>query len=129
MTLVLLLALAGPPVTERPRTPAGVGGERVEEQAEGAQAAPLGSRFRSAPLAPARPILRGPFRLVDAPQLEAGAKPGLADLAQRSGQSARVVCTIRVVRADPSIDPGILVRLPAGRPDSIVRDDLSPCVQ
>lgn len=50
---------------------------------------------------------------------------------QLTSRRTGVTCTMRIVRAGASMDAGILGNRPQGSPklDSIVRHDLSPCVE
>ena len=95
-----------------------------------AHGARSGRSFRVAPLQLAPPPVR-PFQLA-VPDgglrvLEA-ASPAQTQLTNRR---TRVTCTMRVVRAGPSMDPGILggVAQVVPDPDPLVRNDVVPCVE
>jgi hypothetical protein len=129
MTLVFLLALAGTVMSDGTQTAATVPAETPAQQpAAGLSEQPEGA-FKTAPLSLGRPILRSPFRLFELRELGAGSNRVVADVTQPRSQGDHVVCTMLVVKGNPSIDPGILITIPAGPPDPIVRDDLSRCVQ
>jgi hypothetical protein len=129
MALVFLLVLAGTPVTDGPEIAAEITPEATAQRPGPAQTEPPEGPFKTPPLALGRPILRNPFGLPALPQLDTRSSQVLAGASQPRRQPERVVCTMRIVKGDPSIDPGILVKLPAGPPDPIVRDDLARCVE
>lgn len=48
---------------------------------------------------------------------------------QLSNRRTGVTCTMRIVQAKPSVDPGIRFGAPEQHPDPIVRNSVSPCVE
>lgn len=128
VTLVLVFSLVGSLATNETQGRAGVGRSTdVRGSAVTETRAPNGP-FETSPLEWKRPLLQGPFRLAEAPWAGSSAVQEV-DGAQNPAARPRLVCTLRVVKASPSIDPGFVVRFPARQRDPIVRDDLSPCVE
>lgn len=112
MTLVLVLLLVGNPATD--------GRETVAEAGQrGSVRGSASTQTRES---------NGPFRSPDSPKVDPGASQEL-DAAPHPAVLPRVVCTLRVIKANPSVDPGFVMRLPANVTDPIVRDDLSRCVE
>jgi hypothetical protein len=94
------------------------------------QADPSARSFRVVPLQ-LGPLPLRPFRLAvpdRGPRVLDSASPPQTQLTNRR---TRVTCTMRVVRAGPSMDPGILggVALIVPDPDPLVRNDVVPCVE
>src|SRR5512143_1892362 len=122
MTLALLLVLAAPPA-DAPK--AGVPAMSAAHDPR-----PLPS-FRVAPLqlepAAGRPVqLRWPVR---AQPERSSANPNPTET-QLTNRRTGVTCTMRILVPAPVTDPGIMRPIPEGQAqDSIVRKDLSPCVE
>ena len=129
MTVAFLLVLAGAAATDKVQTVARIAAEATAQQPGARQSELPEPPFRVEPLDLGRPILRTPFRLFAPPQLDASSNLVVAHAGEPDSQRERVVCTMRIIKADPSIDPGILIPLAAGPKDPIVRDDLSRCVE
>ena len=131
MTLVLLLVLAGRVAAPGLQTVAENAGAQGKEAAQTSTSRPRLSAgpFVTAPLELSRLRLKHPFRLAQGSRLGVGAGQEAIDGAQMPSISPRVVCTMRVVKADSKLDPAFVVRIPAGALDPIVRNNLSPCAQ
>jgi hypothetical protein len=126
MTLALLLPLVGAALAAGPQT-------RAKDQrppgalpAQGAQAGTPARQFETAPLEFLRPMLKTPFRSAYAPKLRGGASEASTVPTQPQGKVPSTVCAIQVIKADPALDPGFVVRVPAETMDPIVRKP--PCV-
>ncbi len=126
MTHVLLLVLVGAVSAVGPQTGANDQRAAGVQAAPGTQAAPTANPFGTAPLELSHPILKSPFRATHAPKLRDGAGQDLVALAQSRQKQPSAVCSIQVMRADPSLDPGFVFRMPAETMDRIVRQP--PCV-
>jgi hypothetical protein len=123
MTLTSLLLLAAALEADAPALgPLAVG----TAGAQHVSASQLDEPFKTAPLQPGRPSLipqREFFRLSE-PNANLGYRhSGVAKLQE----PAAVVCTIRVIHADPTLDAGIVRSVRVGQFDRIVRDDLAAC--
>ncbi len=131
MTLVLLLALAGNVAAVETQTVrASRGAAAVPEPVVDPAALP-GNPFAIAPLKLGRSLLKSPFQLPHEPRLDVAANQEPIGSPQSRNAPPRVVCTMRIVKAGGSLDPGFVVSLPPGPgpPDPIVRDDISPCIE
>ena len=126
MTLVLLLVLVG--AASAVGTQTGANDQRATgvRPAQGTQPRPTANPFETVPLELSHSILKSPFRAAQAPKLGGGAGQDLVALAQSRETSPSAVCSIQVIRADPSLDPGIVFRVPVETMDRIVRQP--PCV-
>jgi hypothetical protein len=127
MTLVSLLLLAGQVAAGPERSTPTSPGSGASQTAP--PTSTLAAPFEVARLEWWRPLLKGPFRLARGPQLGAGASQEPSDTPEVGDVAARVVCTMRVIKASPAVDPGFVVPLPSGPIDAIARDDLSPCTE
>ena len=126
MALALLLAFLGAASPVEPQSGARDGRVPGVQPSQRIQAGPTANPFETAPLELSRPVLKSPFRATHAPKLAGGAGQDLVALAQSREKSPSAVCSIQVIRADPSLDPGFVVRVPAETMDPIVRKP--PCV-
>ena len=128
MTLVSLLVLAGQ-VAAGPAQTAPTSPGSLASQAAATPTSPIAAPFEGARLEWWRPLLQGPFRLARRPQLRAGASQEPSDTPEVGDVAPRVVCTMRIIKASPAVDPALVVPLPPGPIDPIARDDLSPCTE
>ena len=128
MTLALLLVLAGSvaaPGSDKAVADAGAHGL---QPAPTQQPGPSTGSFKTPPLEASRRALKGPRRLPKAPASGVASEEDAISIVRTLSASSRVECTMRVLQADPSIDPAFVIRTPDRKLDRIVRDELSPCL-
>lgn len=123
MRLAFLLALAAAPMTDQHPTDARAAAAiQATRPSQNFQAAPL--QLGLAPIAPFQPgvSVQAPPSLVASPPVRE---------TQLRNRRTGVTCTLRVIRAGASMDPGILVPPFRGarEADPIVRNDVAPCVE
>lgn len=82
--------------------------------------------FKTAPLQLGRPSLIPEREYFRFPEASPGLSHGQTAIAERK-EPATVVCTMRVIRADPTFDAAMVRSVPASRFDRIVRDDVAAC--
>ena len=128
MTLTLLLVLAGLLATDEPRSGPTLSC-RSGAQPAAVQAARSEQPFGIAPLQLGNPGRKGPFQLAKTPRLAVRSKQASPGMTQLRNRRTGVTCTMRIVRVEPSVDPGILASTMETRTDPMVRNELSPCVE
>jgi hypothetical protein len=120
MSLALLLVVAAleTAVQADPSAAVAVSGARSDRS------------FRVAPLQLA-PLPVRPFQLAVPDRAARAVDSASPSETQLTNRRTRVTCTMRVVRAGPSMDPGILGGVAGVVPDRdpIVRNDVVPCVE
>jgi hypothetical protein len=127
MTGTLLLVLLGLVASAEPRSDGQVSDRRD------APVGPAGAAESGDPALKQTPLAAGasgpgslvqpirPFRLVR--------RPSDAGLTRLGTPGPLTTCTIRIVPALPSLDPGSVRKREESRSDPIVRDELSPCAE
>ena len=126
MTLALLLLLVGAASAVGPQTGANDQRTAGVQPAQRTPAGALARPFETVPLEFQRPVLKSPFRPTYAPKLQGGAGQASAVPTRPQDRPAHMVCAIRIMKADPALDPGFVIRVPAQTMDPIARNP--PCV-
>lgn len=129
MTLTLLLVLAGLLATDEPRSGPTLSCGSGAQPAAAVQAARSEQPFGMAPLQLGNPSRMGPFQLAKAPRLAVRSKQASPGMTQLQNRRTGVTCTMRIVRVEASVDPGILASTMETRANPMVRNELSPCVE
>jgi len=128
MAHALLLVLIGVMSADEPGIAQSVPDVGKAQPATSAQAKTAGP-FQVAPLVLGN--VRGvvPFPPFVLHQGSPGTSSTDDQIVQLQNKRIGVTCGMRIVKVEPSIDPGILAPSSAPHPDSIVRNSHSPCVE
>jgi hypothetical protein len=129
MILAFLFVLAGPLVGDGSQVAPRVSGGFDPQLAQRAGSGVLTGPFKIAQLELARSPLLNKVQLFKLLKPGLSAKATGADVGQLQNKRTGVTCTLRIIHVEPPVDSGVLMNGANGRPDPIVRDDLSPCVE
>jgi hypothetical protein len=128
MTLTVLLILAGFAATDEAPSRATTAANDEATSSASAPAAPArrDSFFEAVrkKIAVGRPT---PL-LIPNPSASPSPDPAESGQHQLTNRRTGVTCTLRIVPMRESVDPGAVAGTGGGRPDPIVRNDVSPCV-
>ena len=125
MTLTFLLVLAGLVAANEPTLPLQAGRSPGAQPPSGAEGGRPEEPFKTAPLELGRPSPTRQLEFFTLPQ--GNLRSVQAGAGEQQGKRAGVVCTMRIIQAEPSLDAGMVRSVPAGHLDRIVRDDLAAC--
>jgi hypothetical protein len=127
MTLTVLLILAGFAATdEAPRATTAASDDAATSTAVAATPARRESLFEA--LRKKMAIGRPTPLLIPSPSASPSPDPAESGERQLTNRRTGVTCTLRIVSPHGSVDPGAVADTGDGRPDPIVRNDVSPCV-